>query len=57
MIGTGNPGRMNPENDLGEQLEIMGIEARIMPTQEATKEYNTLQSQCKNVAGCFYLIC
>jgi hypothetical protein len=57
VVGTGNPGLMKPEGDLCKALETMGIETRVMPTKEATKEYNALRGQGKNVAGCFHLTC
>jgi hypothetical protein len=57
VIGTGNPGLMKSEKDLPRELETMGIETRIMSTKEATKEYNALHAQDRNVAGCFHLTC
>ena len=57
VVGTGNPGLMKPEGDLCNELKTMGIETRVMPTKEATKEYNALREQGKNVAGCFHLTC
>ena len=57
VVGMGSPGRMKPEGDLCEQLEVMGIEVRVMPTKEATAEYNDLSRRGKKVAGCFHLTC
>ena len=57
VVGTGSPGLMQPEGDLCKELEAMGIETRVMPTNEAVEEYNTLRGQGKNVAACFHLTC
>ena len=57
VVGTGKPGFMKPEIALHKALETMGIETRIMPTDEAIKEYNALREQRKKVAGCFHLTC
>jgi hypothetical protein len=57
VVGTGIPGLMKPDSAFCQELEIMGIETRVMPTGTAIKEYNTLQARHLNVAACFHLTC
>ena len=57
IVGTGKPGLMKPAAGLNEALRIKGIGTRIMPTDEAVREYNALREQGRKVAGCFHLTC
>jgi hypothetical protein len=57
VVGTGNPGLMTTAPTLNEALRAKGIGTRIMPTDEAVKEYNALREQGRKVAGCFHLTC
>ena len=57
IVGTGNPGLMKPGGALCDELEMMGIGIRVMPTKEAAREYNALGGRGRLVAGCFHLTC
>lgn len=57
VVGTGMPGLMKPEKTLLKELESLGIETRVMPTEAAVKEYNILRSEGRYAAGCFHLTC
>ena len=57
VVGTGMPGLMKPDKTFRSDLESLGIETRIMPTGAAVKEYNLLQKQGRQIAGCFHLTC
>lgn len=57
VIGTGSPGMMQPEQTLCGELESRGFETKVMPTKEATQEYNSLHEQGRKTAACFHLTC
>jgi hypothetical protein len=56
IIGTGEPGLMQVENEMVDHLEKLGIMTIILPTKEAYKEFNRLINTQKVVA-CLHLTC
>lgn len=56
IIGTGQPGFMKVSNQALAQMKKLKIEAIVMPTEQACKEYNRI-AQHKKVIACLHLTC
>ena len=57
VVGTGYAGNMNVPVALHTAIEGQDIKVIIEKTSEATKTFNRLFTQGKNVAGAFHLTC
>ncbi len=57
VIGTGYAGNMRVPQDLRTLIEERNIQLVTKKTSEATKTFNQLSSQGKDVAGAFHLTC
>ena len=57
VIGTGNSGQMKPAHGLIDTLEQQNINTTVLPTQQASKKYNSLCGESLHVAACFHLTC
>lgn len=57
VVGTGAYGRLSAEKSLVPRLESEGISLRIMPTEKAVSEYNSLVESGRKVAACLHLTC
>ena len=56
IVGTGQPGMMQvPEKTLA-RIKELKIEAIVMPTEQACKEFNRMASE-KKVIACLHLTC
>jgi hypothetical protein len=56
IVGTGQPGMMRvPERTLKE-IEARKIQIKVMPTEQACKEFNRIASEQKVIA-CLHLTC
>lgn len=56
IIGTGQPGFMQVEQETVEHIKKLGIETIILPTEKACQEYNRIANTKKTVA-CLHLTC
>lgn len=56
VIGTGESGLMQVEEETVDHLEKLGITAIILPTKKAYKEFNRLINT-KKVVACLHLTC
>ncbi len=56
IIGTGQPGYMQVDNETKEKLNKLGIKTIILPTEKACQEYNRIINQ-KTVIACLHLTC
>ncbi len=57
VLGTGSPGRMEPEPDLVSKLAEKGIRLIAKPTAEAVAIFNRLHQKNQSVAAGFHLTC
>ncbi len=58
IVGTGSSGRMKVAPDVMTWLtEELSIPVKILPTEEAVKEFNKGVSREKKVLGAFHLTC
>ncbi len=56
IIGTGKPGLMQVDDRTRKEISERGIEAIIVPTDEACREYNRIVKN-KKVIACLHLTC
>jgi hypothetical protein len=56
IFGTGQPGLMKVSQSTIAAMKKWKIEAIIMPTEQACKEYNRLAGE-RNVIACLHLTC
>ena len=57
VVGTGDPGMMEPDPDLVAGLEAKGIRVQVLPTAGAVQEFNSLTGSDRRIAACFHLTC
>ena len=57
VVGTGNPGLMQPASGLEETLQEQGCRLIVEPTTQAVGTFNELYENAKEVAACFHLTC
>ena len=57
ILGKGNPGRMEADQELKKHLEQKGIMLLEISTEEAVKEFNRLWTSGEDVAAGFHLTC
>lgn len=56
IVGTGQPGLMEVSQKTVAELNKLNIEAIILPTEQACKEYNRIARERKVIA-CLHLTC
>lgn len=56
VVGTGDTGHMQVEQDLAALLKDQGIDLVAVPTQEASRIFNSLDSQ-RRIAAALHLTC
>lgn len=57
VAGTGAYGRMSVDKSLASRLDSKGISLRVLPTDKAVPEFNSLVESGKKVAACLHLTC
>ena len=56
IVGTGTSGLMIPEPDIEDSMRKLGIDLKVVPTQNAVKLYNKLYK--KHLTGiCLHMTC
>jgi len=56
IIGTGQPGLMQVDNEIEKNINKLGIKTVILPTDKACQEYNRIANK-KKVVACLHLTC
>ena len=56
IVGTGQPGMMQVPRNTLEETKTRKITMKIMPTEQACKEYNRIASE-QRVIACLHLTC
>jgi hypothetical protein len=56
IVGTGRPGLMQVSEATLAEIRKLNIEAVVMPTEQACREYNRIASE-KKVVACLHLTC